>query len=363
MIETAVWCDPVRMQIVNDLKIYNEVRFDKKFDELELLFFHEDDPLDARPFTTRFFFDKGTMIVRPPAGDTRRYRVKLTGSYKTAAGAQQGRISTVTHSVGNLVDATQMIWIGPASSEQDFVVKTYRTTDLMLNDGDLYMVNPAGELLAYHHDRHGDFGDWKGKVIGSAWGDMTWIGAARGGSIYAVSRDGQLRYYHHNGGTFDDWNGRVIGGGWNNVQPLGVGRFGQLYALNANGDLLYYHHDADFNFDISGRVIGGNFDGLPRVFTGGTNCLYAINPGGDLLYYYHDDSLVFVHSGMRIGEGWGAFTSVTSSGNGEIYAVEPGGLLRFYRHDVDKKFMHGSSAEIGNGWGGHGPLGVVAAAR
>jgi hypothetical protein len=101
-----------------------------------------------------------------------------------------------------------MIWIGPASSEQDFVVKTYRTTDLMLNDGDLYMVNPAGELLAYHHDRHGDFGDWKGKVIGSAWGDMTWIGAARGGSIYAVSRDGQLRYYHHNGGTFDDWNGR-----------------------------------------------------------------------------------------------------------------------------------------------------------
>jgi hypothetical protein len=86
-------------------------------------------------------------------------------------------------------------------------------------------------------------------------------------------------------------------------------------------------------------------------------------PGGDLLYYYHDDSLVFVHSGMRIGEGWGAFTSVTSSGNGEIYAVEPGGLLRFYRHDVDKKFMHGSSAEIGNGWGGHGPLGVVAAAR
>lgn len=355
------------MQFINEVKVYSgELRLDKKIMEIKVRVYNNEDMVHFLNVALKelYFFEEGSKTYGPPEGDKRRYKARVTASWYSAAGVQKGEVHSVDHTVDDLVDAAQVVVIKPVSSERDFALETYRLTDLFVDEGDLFIVNAANELLHYHHDRSGKFVDWQGRVIGYGWGDITWMGASRDGSVYAVSRDGLLRHYRLGGdGSFADLKGRVIGQGWEGVRPIGVARFGELYALSAAGELLYYQHDAGFTFHTSGKVIGSGWDGFSRVFTGGEQCIYAVNAAGDLLYYYHDDAFSFRHAGVKIGDGWGGLTSATSSGAGEIYAVDANGVLRFYRHGVDRKWLPGSGREIGKGWGAHGALGIVAAAR
>lgn len=355
------------MEFINEVKIYSqELRLDKKITEIRVKVYYDEDSVHFLnvPLEELYFFDQESKTYRPPEGDKRRYKARVTASWYSAAGVQKGQIHGIDHTVEGLVDADQVVVIKPVSSERDFALEIYRRSDLIVRKGDLFMVNAANELLHYHHDRNGEFDDWRGRVIGWSWGDITWMGASRDGSVYAVSKDGQLRHYRLGAnGQFEDAKGRVIGNGWTGVRPIGVARFGELYAINPAGDLLYYKHDASFAFAISGKVIGTGWGGFSRTFTGGDNCIYAVNTAGDLLYYYHDDAFNFKHAGVKIGDGWGALTSATSSGAGEIYAVDANGALRFYRHDVDRKWLPGSGREIGKGWGAHGAPGIVAAAH
>lgn len=212
----------------------------------------------------------------------------------------------------------------------------------------LYQVNPAGELVLYHHTAEGAF-DVVGQRIGSGWGGAARILAARDGHIYLIHTDGTLQYFHHMPDGSFNVQAVALGTGWNAFVWVGVAGFGSFYAVTSAGDLLYYAHDEALGWFIQGRKIGSGWNGFARLFTGGKGCLYAVTFDGTLLQYLHDEHFDWYRQGMSLGGGWDNYASLQSGGNGEIYAVKRSGDLCYHQHDQNV-WTEGSGQTISSGW-------------
>mgnify|MGYP000464549129 CR=1 FL=1 len=225
---------------------------------------------------------------------------------------------------------------------------------LMVGGGSVYLVNPGGDLLLYHHAADGSF-DIGGARVGIGWGDFARVLSARDGHFYCIASDGTLLYYHHDASGLFDVQARRIGSGWTQFVWVGAARLGRLYALTEGGDLLLYEHDAAFSWVTQGRVLGGRWGGYRRLFTGGTGCLYAVTSDGVLLYNRHDAAGSWIQRGVSMGSGWDNYASLLCSGNGEVYAVKRNGDLCFHRHDANLTWLPGSGLRIGTGWAVYDP--------
>jgi Tachylectin len=194
--------------------------------------------------------------------------------------------------------------------------------------------------------------------------------AASDGTIYAISKNGDLLWYRHDGqadGSFKwaDNNARKVGVGWGDLKQVFSGGNGIIYAIAKNGDLLWYRHDgqADGSFkwaDDNARKVGVGWGDLKQVFSGGNGIIYAIAKNGDLLWYRHDGqadgSFKWADNNARkVGVGWGDLKQVFSGGNGIIYAIAKNGDLLWFHHDGQAdgsfKWADDNGRKVGVGWG------------
>lgn len=241
------------------------------------------------------------------------------------------------------------------------------------DDGVIYGVTTAGDLVWYRHLARSGTADWatgSGQQIGSGWSYFTQVFTGGNGVIYAVEPTGDLMWYQHllrlgeeqwaNGGT-----GVQIGSDWNRFLRVFSGGGGVIYGLDANGDLWWYEHlsaqgVANWANGGVGQKVASGWGNFINVFSGGNGVIYTIDTDGKLLWFRHlsrDGGAAWANGcvGQKIANGWNGFKHVFSGGNSAIYAVKGSGELLWHEHlSLDGKAEwanDGTGQVIGTGWG------------
>jgi N,N-dimethylformamidase len=201
------------------------------------------------------------------------------------------------------------------------------------------------------------------------------------GMVYAITTAGDLMWYRHlaRAGTPQWANkgiGQRIGWGWSGFTQVVTGGNGYIYAVDPTGLLRWYHHtwsseglvpsgspdllpEPEWAFDSQGQLVGTGWNNFINVFSGGNGVIYASQPDGTLLWYQHlsrtgENVWANDGEGKPVGAGWNHFSHVFSSGDGIIYAVEANGDLLWYEHlsrEGESSWANdGEGQLIGVGW-------------
>jgi hypothetical protein len=234
--------------------------------------------------------------------------------------------------------------------------------------GSIYVVTRDGDLLWYgdmHRDGTPGWAPNSGNRIGSGWQDVRLAFTGGDGIIYGIKNNGDLLWYRDvpRDGT-PGWaanSGNQIGSGWQDIRIVFSGGNGVIYGIKNNGDLLWYR-DVPRNGTPgwaanSGNRIGSGWQDFRFVFSGGDGIIYGIKDNGDLLWYRdvpRDGTPGWAaNSGNRIGSGWQTTQSAISGDGGIIYAIDSLGRLLWYR-DVHRDGTPGwaprSGDVVGGGW-------------
>jgi hypothetical protein len=276
--------------------------------------------------------------------------------------------------------------------------------------GDIYGVEPGGNLRWYLYNGHGEddpsasglgWDERSRNIIGIGWNGFRCIFTRGDGVLFGIGPGGELRWYQYNGAGEPDpaatglgWDhnsGNVIDIGWNSFRFVcskpWEGRFSTnnsaIYAVDRNGDLHWYRYLGDGESDPSGSGSGwhqnsGNIIG--KGWSTGFHRMVAISDiillvedSGTLRWYRYngngesdpDAAGLGWHpnSGNIIGSGWNAFRHIFGGSDGAggyvIYGVEDGGTLRWYRYSGSgqEDFLGTSAAwhprsgnTVGQGW-------------
>jgi len=274
--------------------------------------------------------------------------------------------------------------------------------------GELYGVEPNGDLRWYRYDGSGQFGPdgsvgWaqnSRNLIGNGWGEFKFLCGGGDGVLFGVEPNGDLRWYQYAAGDgIEDHAGsrgwsansqNVIGNGWsgfiNLVCTPKAGRIrhnpaSTLYAVEPGGNLRWYRYVGDGTPDRSGNtgwaqksgnVIGNGWQNF-KILTAASSTLLGVEQNGDLRWYnYNGDGTsdpsgnTGWHSNSRnvIGRGWNRFSRIVGGPDDNqgfgiaLYAVEPDGDLYWYKYlgngSSDPSGSTGwhpnSGTQIGCGW-------------
>jgi M6 family metalloprotease-like protein len=234
--------------------------------------------------------------------------------------------------------------------------------------GSIYVITRDGDLLWYgdvHRDGTPGWAANSGNRIGWGWQDVRLAFSGGDGIIYSIKNNGDLLWYRDvpRDGTVG-WaanSGNRIGEGWQDVRLAFSGGDGIIYGIKNNGDLLWYR-DVPRNGTQgwaanSGNQIGSGWRESPFAFSGGNGIIYGIKNNGDLLWYQdvrRDGTQGWAaNSGNQIGSGWQTVQDAISGDGGVIYAIDAVGRLLWYRdlhRDGTQGWAPRSGDAIGAGW-------------
>ena len=236
------------------------------------------------------------------------------------------------------------------------------------SSGSIYVVTRDGDLLWYgdvHRDGTPGWAANSGNRIGSGWQDVRIAFSGGDGIIYQIKNNGDLLWYRdvpRNGTT--GWaanSGNRIGSGWQDVRIAFSGGVGVIYGIKNNGDLLWYR-DVPRNGTTgwaanSGNRIGSGWEDVRIALSGGDGVIYGIKNNGDLLWYRdvprNGTTGWATNSGNRIGSGWQTVQDAISGDGGIIYSIDAIGRLLWYRddhRDGTPGWAPRSGDAIGSGW-------------
>jgi hypothetical protein len=143
------------------------------------------------------------------------------------------------------------------------------------NQGIIYAINQAGDLLFYRDLARNGTANWAfngvGQAIGTGWSAFTELFSGGLGIIYAISPEGSLLYYQdqaQNGTARWAYNGQGqrIGSGWT-VERLGAGTLhGYCVPLSAPpGELLNFKLSAPHGCTVRYLLLERQPNGSPGV--------------------------------------------------------------------------------------------------
>ena len=276
--------------------------------------------------------------------------------------------------------------------------------------GEIYGVEPTGNLRWYRYDGHGEDDasgsglNWNRNsrnIIGIGWHGFRNVLPLGDGVVLGVQGDGDLRWYQYNGNGENDptatgvgWspNSRnIIGNGWNGFRFLcsrpWEGRIpsnhSAIYAVEPNGNLRWYRYlgqgqrdpsgSGPFWHPNSGNTIGRGWSAGFRRMAAISDIILLVEDGGNLRWYRYsgngesDPEATGLgwhsNSGNVIGTGWNAFRHIFGGSDGSdgyiIYGVEDSGALRWYRYSgngesdpsgTSSAWHPNSGNSIGIGW-------------
>jgi hypothetical protein len=276
--------------------------------------------------------------------------------------------------------------------------------------GELYVVEPNGDLRWYRYDGSGQFSPdgsvgWASNsrnVIGNGWNMFKFLCGGGNGVLFGVEPNGDLRWYRYTAGDgVEDpagsrgWhpNSRnFIGNGWAGfISLVCTPKYGPtfrptqpastLYAVEPGGDLRLYRYVGDGTEDRSGNTgwapnsgnrIGNGWQGF-KILTAAGGALFGVEQNGDLRWYFYQGDGTDDPSGNTgwhpnsrniIGRGWNRFSRMVGGPDDQggfgmaFYAVEPNGDLYWYKYlgngESDPSGSIGwhpnSGTQIGRGW-------------
>jgi hypothetical protein len=276
--------------------------------------------------------------------------------------------------------------------------------------GELYGVEPNGDLRWYRYDGSGQFSPdgaigWAANsrnTIGNGWNMFKFLCGGGDGVLFGVEPNGDLRWYRYTAGDgVEDragsrgWDGHsmnIIGNGWSGfVSLVCTPKYGPtyrptqpastLYGVEPDGDLRWYRYVGDGTADRSGstgwapnsrNVIGNGWQGF-KILTAAGSVLLGVEQNGDLRWYcYQGDGSADRSGGTGwhpnsrniIGRGWSRFSRIVGGPDDHygfgfaLYAVEPNGDLYWYKYlgngENDPSGSTGwhpnSGTQIGRGW-------------
>ena len=276
--------------------------------------------------------------------------------------------------------------------------------------GELYGVEPNGDLRWYRYDGSGQFSPdgsvgWapnSRNVIGNGWNSFKFLCGGGNGVLFGVEPDGDLRWYRYTAGDgvedragsrgWDANSRNIIGNGWAGfVSLVCTPKYGPtyrptqpastLYAVEPGGVLRWYRYVGDGTADRSGNtgwarnsgnVIGNGWQGF-KILTAAGAVLFGVEQNGDLRWYYYQGDGTADPSGNTgwhpnsrniIGRGWNRFSRIVGGPDDHygfgiaLYAVEPNGDLYWYKYlgngESDPSGSTGwhpnSGTQIGRGW-------------
>jgi len=274
--------------------------------------------------------------------------------------------------------------------------------------GELYGVEPNGDLRWYRYDGVGQFSPdgsvgWarnSRNVIGNGWNSFKFLCGGGDGVLFGVEPNGDLRWYQYTAGDgVEDRAGsrgwstnsrNIIGNGWAGfvslvctpkAGPTSHNPASTLYGVEPNGDLRWYRYVGDGTEDRSGstgwapnssNVIGNGWQSF-KVLTAASSVLFGVEENGDLRWYSYQGDGTEDRSGSTgwapnssnvIGRGWNRFSRIVGGPDDKgdfgiaLYAVEPNGDLYWYKYlghgESDPPGSIGwhpnSGTQIGRGW-------------
>src|SRR5436309_1991578 len=139
------------------------------------------------------------------------------------------------------------------------------------DEGMVYGVTRAGDLLWYRHLSHAGVAKWakgSGRQIGIGWSHLTQVITGGDGTIYAVEPTGALMCYQHLTRTA---GALIFSPGPHSPDSVPASILSPDWSQWANGG--------------AGVQIGRGWAGFTRVFSGGGGVIYGIDSAGDLYWY------------------------------------------------------------------------------
>lgn len=276
--------------------------------------------------------------------------------------------------------------------------------------GELYGVEPNGDLRWYRYDGSGQFSPdgaigWarnSRNVIGNGWNGFKFLCGGGNGVLFGVEPNGDLRWYQYTAGDgvedragsrgWDVKSRNIIGNGWAGFVSLvctpkagstsgGRKPASTLYGVEPKGDLRWYKYIGDGTEDRtgntgwvqnSGNVIGNGWQNF-KILTAASEILFSVEQNGDLRWYCYQGDGTSDPSGNTgwhpnsrniIGQDWNRFSRIVGGPDDRygfgitLYAVEPNGDLYWYKYlgngEANPSGTTGwhpnSGTQIGRGW-------------
>jgi hypothetical protein len=227
------------------------------------------------------------------------------------------------------------------------------------HNGDIYTIANDGKLRWFqHNDRMIGTNilanSQKAKIVGDMTGLDDWsthkIVPANDGVIYMINNAGQLLWSRYDSKITNNqqWANRnkitAIGNGWHNYQHVFSGGDGVIYAITTNGKMRWFRHtgwqDGSNKWASgSGRQVSRGWQDTIKVFSGGDGVIYSIIKSGRLRWHKHIGRLTgadnWSNKGIHktVGFNWQNFHQVFSTGDGVIYGTTANGTLVWHRHN------------------------------
>ena len=220
-------------------------------------------------------------------------------------------------------------WAAPTASWQSEgqIGVGWDSFRLILSDGNVfYGITQSGEMKWYRYD--GD-GQWAsgccGISIGGGWDQFKQVISGGNGVFYGITYDGTMKWYRYTDpvGGHGSWAsgccGVVIGAGWNDFTQVFSGAglriaSGTIYAVTRSGQLKWYHYtdpmggNGTWTSGCCGLAVGDGWR-FASLGSGGLGIIYGVGYDGTLYWYKHLDpqngSASWAHNtGIVVGSDW-----------------------------------------------------------